>query len=219
MKDTTDLQNIRLLLDRYYNGDASAEDMMELKRFFSSATEVPSDLEPDKAIFGMMAATDLSDGETEVPEGLEQTLHGIAITPERRGYRFPAIAAAAAAIILLATCAIYILKPSPTVTPPVIAEATVEPTPRPMNTEETDTAPAPEHVPPVPHTPHRAHVTDKTASPYIEVTDSAEAARITVDALRRMRHTMNMAMNTTEEITGKNIENISKVKQIIERIQ
>ena len=219
MKNTTDIQTIRLILGRYYSGDASGEDIARLKQFFAATPDVPADLEADKALFNMMSATDPTDEDMDVPDGLEQTLSGIAIAPKSRRLRFPVIAAAAAVIALLATCAIYILKPSPTVTPPLIAEVIVGAAPQATDAEETDTITAIDYVATESQAPRQAIARDKASDPYIEVTDSAEAARITVDALRKMRRTMNVAMNTTEEITGKNIENISKVKQIIKRIQ
>ncbi len=225
MKDNTDIRNIRLILNRYYNGNASGEDIKELKRFFTSAADVPSDLEADKSIFCMMDACDLTAADMEVPAGLEQTLAGIAYTSKPRRYHFVTIAAAAAALLLLISTGIYLLRPNtpaeapaqkpviaenPIVAPQTDAEAPAE------TTEIMASVPEPEASTPVkPQLVQNFHPAP-AADPYIEITDSAEAARITVAVMLKMHRTMNMAMNTTEEITGKNIENISKVKQILD---
>jgi len=228
MKNTTDIQNIRLMLDRYCNGDASGEDIKELKRFFTSTTEVPSDLEADKSIFVMMDVCGLTAEQMEAPAGLEQTLAGIAYTSKPRRYHFISIAAAAATLLLLISAGIYLLRPNhradtapqkliiaeaPIVAPPADAEAPVE------AAEIINPTPEPETATPAKPQLAQGSCPAPAADPYIEVTDSAEAARITVAVMRKMHRTMNMAMNTTEEITGKNIENISKVKQILDRIQ
>lgn len=46
-----DINEIRILLDRFYDGTSTPEDIEALRRFFSETKDIPVDLRPDAAIF------------------------------------------------------------------------------------------------------------------------------------------------------------------------
>jgi len=64
-----DVDNVRILLNRYYEGETSEEEERMLAEFFATA-EVPADLQPDKALFTHIAACD----DSSVPDGLGERL-------------------------------------------------------------------------------------------------------------------------------------------------
>lgn len=53
----------------YYSGDTSAEQNEELRRYFTEATDIPADLEPERCLF-QASATD----RIPIPDGLEERL-------------------------------------------------------------------------------------------------------------------------------------------------
>lgn len=46
-----DINELRILLDRFYDGTSTPEDIEALRRFFSETKDIPVDLRPDAAIF------------------------------------------------------------------------------------------------------------------------------------------------------------------------
>ena len=45
------IDDIRVLLDRYYNGDSSPEDLAILTAYFTSCNDIPEDMEADRLLF------------------------------------------------------------------------------------------------------------------------------------------------------------------------
>lgn len=66
MKDKTDCNKIRALLDRWYSGLSSPEEELILGEMLESAKDLPSDLEADRILFAELGA--LSESVTEMPE-------------------------------------------------------------------------------------------------------------------------------------------------------
>lgn len=60
-----ELDNIRLLLDRYFEGETTLEEEKILAAFFASA-DVPADLQPYRALFGFFAEARELEPKTEV---------------------------------------------------------------------------------------------------------------------------------------------------------
>ena len=50
-----DYEHIRELLDKFYLGETTREEELELTDFFSSATELPAELEADRKVFAVIA--------------------------------------------------------------------------------------------------------------------------------------------------------------------
>lgn len=69
--DKKELQYIKELLEKFYNGVASIEEEQKLTEFFKTSEELPEDLEGDRKMF--MALYDPS-AMPEMPEGLEENI-------------------------------------------------------------------------------------------------------------------------------------------------
>lgn len=68
-------KEIRLLLNKFYEGTSSDEDERELMEFFAENDSLPDDLKADKEVFSLLKET--ADGigcETDVPEGFADEL-------------------------------------------------------------------------------------------------------------------------------------------------
>lgn len=67
-----DIERIKTLLQRFYDGESTSEEERELMETFSTATELPEEFETDRRLFASMSSTkDLDDN---IPEGLEARL-------------------------------------------------------------------------------------------------------------------------------------------------
>lgn len=71
-------ENIRHLLDRYYCGNASPEEIRQIKSYFASAADTPAELEVDRRIFSALSGID----DVEVPEHLESDIRA-RLSPRR----------------------------------------------------------------------------------------------------------------------------------------
>lgn len=115
-------ENIRHLLDRYYNGDASPEEIRRIKSYFASAADIPADLEADRRIFAAMSGID----DIEVPAQLESDIRA-AIAAQSRAKRpavaaWMAVAGIAAAVALIAVLAVRLMTPAPDEGPLLLAQ-------------------------------------------------------------------------------------------------
>lgn len=143
-------ENIRQLLDRYYNGDASPEEIRRIKSYFASAAGIPADLEADRRIFAAMSGID----DIEVPARLESDIRA-AIAAQSRAKRpavaaWMAVAGIAAAVALIAVLAVRLMTPAADEDPLLLAQV--------VETGDTFTPAAAVTMPqPVPrvHTPER----------------------------------------------------------------
>ncbi len=152
MKYDRDINNIRLLLDRYYRAETTAEEEQELEYFFSEAapSDIPEDMKADASLFGLMSRSHPLPSDSIVPEDLMERLNAIVEEskdrPTSRRYpwvfkilRYSGVAAAACIV-----WAIVSLLPSPkqsmTEDRPALAHETASldpPKDRPALAEET----------------------------------------------------------------------------------
>lgn len=108
-----ELNEIRRLLDLYYEGQTTPEEERTLLRFFADAGDLPADLEPDRELFA--ALVDETADDCPVPTTLhDDIMRRLDSLPGAQpGRRTPArvlwlrIASAAAAIALIATVAVH----------------------------------------------------------------------------------------------------------------
>ena len=108
MKCKYDIDEIKRLLDAYYEGNTSIEQEKLLCDFFATATDIPAELEPDRELFVTLQAATETD--IEIPSDLEQRLisHIDKLEAKENDSRkkwikpFAAISAAASIIILFA---------------------------------------------------------------------------------------------------------------------
>lgn len=194
MKYDRDINNIRLLLDRYYRAETTAEEEQELEYFFSEAapSDIPEDMKADASLFGLMCRSHPLPSDSIVPEDLMERLNAIVEEskdrPTSRRYpwvfkilRYSGVAAAACIV-----WAIVSLLPSPkqsmTEDRPALAHETTSldpPKDRPAlaekaaSMEPTKDRPALAKVKRRPQPP-KAEQSDG----FIEITDPEEARKI-----------------------------------------
>lgn len=194
MKYDRDINNIRLLLDRYYRAETTAEEEQELEYFFSEAapSDIPEDMKADASLFGLMSRSHPLPSDSIVPEDLMERLNAIVEEskdrPTSRRYpwvfkilRYSGVAAAACIV-----WAIVSLLPSPkqsmTEDRPALAHETASldpPKDRPAlaekaaSMEPTKDRPALAKVKRRPQPP-KAEQSDG----FIEITDPEEARKI-----------------------------------------
>jgi hypothetical protein len=75
-----DLKKAEALIEKYYNGETSPEEELQLRKFFSTAEYVPNHLMPEKELFSLYSKA----AEEEVPvngfiENLEKVIDGQAL--------------------------------------------------------------------------------------------------------------------------------------------
>lgn len=97
------IDNVCSLLARYYEGDATAEEVASLGEFFSHSEAVPDDLAVDAAIFRALA--EAHEAEIAVPEGLRERIVAATVGSRSRRSRFlwlkPALAVAASLAVAI----------------------------------------------------------------------------------------------------------------------
>lgn len=222
MNDQERISRIRCLLDRFYDGTATPDEISELSALFASG-EIPADLEAERRAFEMMANPDI-DG-IDIPDGLEESLVEIMTEPRPslwarfRPWSIGAAAAAAILALVMVTRTVddkQSLSVGPFVTevddsarvstPDTITVHPLEvvrPEPKPLVAERKATKPK-----------KAVKVTKPIAipdDPYIEITDPVEAARIATDLLCMVSETMRTPIDKTEEITTSKIASVQTV--------
>lgn len=106
MTHINDINEIRRLIARYYDGSCSPDEELELEEYFclTPDSELPDDLRADAAMFRALAMAGSSD-DIELPTGLDERLDAVtADAPVRRKpviIRYLSIAAAAAVVIAI----------------------------------------------------------------------------------------------------------------------
>lgn len=111
---TTDIKHIKSLLEKYYEGMTTPEEEKTLTEYFSSATDIPEELEADRKLFAVLGDTS---GYADVPADLDARIMaavdnttGAKEKPTRRRFSWitvTGIAAAAAAIVVFLTVIPY----------------------------------------------------------------------------------------------------------------
>ncbi len=101
------LQHLRQLLDDFYNGSATPQQVEEIGRLFAEMKHTPDDLEPDRRLFEALSSH--AADSTPVPDGLDEFMSSAidrAVTPRPRLrrliLRYVVCAASAAAMIAIA---------------------------------------------------------------------------------------------------------------------
>lgn len=186
------IQEIRTLLNLYYEAQTSPEQERVLADFFMKAESIPDDLKDDARLFRAMAA---QADKVVVPEGFEQRLIS-ATCGKAKSKRLPRIlywtSAAAAAIVI----AVIVVRwqpeqqsqpqPVPAVEPiaeaPIVAEVLAAP----VDTAE-DAVPAAyiaQNEKPAKQTVPKP--AEAEPSPYIEIASADSAATVVRDVLGRL---------------------------------
>ena len=106
MKQKYDINEIKRLLEAYYDGNTSIEQEKLLCDFFATSTDIPAELEPDRQLFATLHST--SEIKIEIPTGLEHKLVSLIDNMQRHEQqnnkkwikRFAYISAAACVIAL-----------------------------------------------------------------------------------------------------------------------
>lgn len=148
-----DLQNIRRLLDNYYNGSTTPREETELADFFASAHDLPADLETEARLFRALSAHPKS---YDIPDGLAERLtlaidHAEQQEQARHPRRIAFIwrAATVAAVLAIGLIMAYQLKDDTQSSAPIaMQQPAVSPTAKPdiAATTAPETANAPQPV-------------------------------------------------------------------------
>jgi len=219
MKSTTDIKEIKRLLDRFYQGLTTPDEQAALCAYFEG--EVAPELAADAEVFAALSA--LAPADVKVPDGLEDTLMAMAapVAPKRKVFGlkkwiYTAVGAAAVLLagVLLIKGVVSADRHSQVPELPLIADATViiaEPLPADTGlvvVPVQDVKPAKKSAPIVADAPQVADNRDDDDY-FREVTDPAEAARIMEEISTLLAKnltegssavsTMNMAFNRTAE--------------------
>lgn len=218
MNDQERISRIRRLLDRFYDGTASPEEISELTSLFGLGS-LPADLEAERRAFEMMAAPDVD--AIDIPDGLEESLEGIMTEPRPSMWarlRPWCIGGAAAAVLL----ALVTVLTSPDDQQPFsVGGLTAE-------TEDTTQVAGPDTVivhPIVDDAPETFVAEQKAATPtphavaedpYTEITDPNEAARIATDLLCMVSEKMRTSIDKTEKVAT---SQITSVQTILSKLQ
>lgn len=204
-------EKARHLLQRYYDGTATADELAALKQYFVEADNIPADLRADAAIFRAMSKR----RPATPPADLMQRITAATVESPRRRFHFnwkSGLSAAAVVAAIFGLGFLFIDKTEDTAEMPMIAK-TEAPAQRPAAivksspdiVEETTAAIAEEKAPAVAKeasackaevkhiakaaAAHKAvfvakgQVSESLAGTYREVTDSAEVVQITTELL------------------------------------
>lgn len=190
MTHINDINEIRRLIARYYDGSCSPDEELELEEYFclTPDSELPDDLRADAAMFRALAMAADSD-DIELPADLDERLDAVtADAPVRRKpiiIRYLSIAAAAAVVIAIGIGLLNLSRP---------AEQPADEQMIAVNGSTTVTV-APDTLTEAPADSAAVFVkavTDETDT-YRVIDDPEEAARITSEALSLLRDKMAVA--------------------------
>lgn len=190
MTHINDINEIRRLIARYYDGSCSPDEELELEEYFCLTTdsELPDDLRADAAMFRALAMAADSD-DIELPAGLDERLDAVtADAPVRRKtviIRYLSIAAAAAVVIAIGISLLTLSRPAeqPNNEQMIAANGST------ANVVVVDTVPDT----PADSTSVFVEAVSGETDSYRVVDDPEEAARITSEALSLLRDKMAVA--------------------------
>lgn len=213
---------IKQMLKRFYDGDASQEDIRTLNEFFANtdAEELPEDMRDDADIFKIMAI-ETKALEEDVPDGLEDSIRSVIdIEPKKpRTIKFmPWISVAAAAIIIFILTVLPVWKTSETTHNDLLADKT--PTIDSIKTVNENDNLSVAEVKINDNVTETTNIDEKEVNEdddnYIEIDDPEEAARITAEALTLIRDKMALAHNSIEK-ADEQLKNINtSIKRILD---
>lgn len=116
------VNEIKLLLDKFYDGTTSAKEELDLKEFFAIATNVPKELQSDMCVFQALADSDKAmNTDVDIPEGLVDelalTIDRLAetetITPTRKWWTWQRLTGIAASMCILFSLSLYLISNTP----------------------------------------------------------------------------------------------------------
>lgn len=224
----TDIDRIRQLLKRFYEGETSLDEERELRSFFASnATSLPDDMVDDARVIDLLGPAMPADSHlTRFAESYIDTLADR--TAQKRKHRklrllYPAMVAAAA------IAAIFVIAPlrHPQVEEPVkIASAprAIAPHPTPKPATVTSTPPTVVSTPVATKQPAPAvtspsatadTVPDREAT-YIEVTDTAQARRMVEQSLRLLAQQLDCARDASKAADHSLTETQQTLKKVLQ---
>lgn len=224
-------QQLRILLDAYYEGTSSPDDIATIQRLFDELTDIPADLSADREIFQMIAAPRLNNVacppqlETLIDEKIKEL-----DSDTRHRILWIKIASIAAAIAIIFTVGmIYLTSPkldSPqtegyiaatetdTILPTVIADKMLASSAVPPESTEAHASETNIDVPDNNH-PIGTQAKPATTSDIREITDPAEAKEQTLLALNCLSDNLGKAREATR-ITDETILEINnKIQNIL----
>lgn len=190
MTHINDINEIRRLIARYYDGSCSPDEELELEEYFclTPDSELPDDLRADVAMFRALAMAGSSD-DIELPAGLDERLDAVtADAPVRRKpliIRYLSIAAAAAVVLAIGIGLLNLSRPAeqPADEQMIAANGST------ANVVVVDTVPDT----PADSTSVFVEAVSGETDSYRVVDDPEEAARITSEALSLLRDKMAVA--------------------------
>lgn len=190
MTHINDINQIRRLIARYYDGTSSPDEELELEEYFclTPDSELPDDLRADAAMFRALAMAGSSD-DIELPTGLDKRLDAVtADAPVRRKpviIRYLSIAAAAAVVIAIGISLLTLSRPAEQ---PADEQMIAVNGPAVVKVATDTLAEAPADS-----TSVFAEAVSGETDSYRVVDDPEEAARITSEALSLLRDKMAVA--------------------------
>lgn len=224
----TDIDRVRQLLKRFYEGETSLDEERELRSFFASnATSLPADLIDDARVIDLLGPTMPADSHlTHFAESYIDTLADA--TAQKRRHRklrllYPTLVAAAA------IAAIFVIAPlrHPQVEEPVkIASApratAPHATPKPATVTSTPptvvSTPVGElhSTPAVTSHPAPADTVPTREATYIEVTDTAQARRMVEQSLRMLAQQIDCARDASKAADQSLTETQQTLKKVLQ---
>lgn len=221
MKDSNDINHIRVLLERYYDGTATPSEQNVISDYFRTSTDIPEDLSADAEIFRAIGdLKSLSSEDMVPPADLEARLLGI-VDRSRHHFSYKTLIwslSAAAAIALLISVGWRMVNGGDRdlmlSDERLLAEMahdvdtlTTDGSYSPADLLSGDVSTAPLHreearqIRPELNS-HDSNVAD-TGDGYIDITDSIEAKRIASEVLELLAYNMDRATESINETEDK----------------
>lgn len=211
MTHINDINEIRRLIARYYDGTSSPDEELKIEEYFclTPDSELPDDLRADAAMFRALAMAGSSD-DIELPTGLDKRLDAVtADAPVRRKpviIRYLSIAAAAAVVLAIGIGLLNLSRPAeqPADEQMIAVNGST------ANVVITDTVPGA----PADSTSVFVEAVGGETDSYRVVYDPEEAARITSEALSLLRDKMAVANGRIKHADNK----INKISTTLNNI-
>ena len=221
------IQQLRQLLDSYYAGTASQEDIDRIRHIFDESETLPDDLAADRMMFDALCDPTLdttpvpSDLDTAINATIDEITGTTAVKPSRKARILHVIrhTAAAAAVIRTATVAFRYFQPADIRLVPEMTEMTENATSSDViisaldsKTSDRESKPDISESAPAEKQTVRNHAPRKTkprpASGVKVVTDPKEAEAYTLLAFNTLNSNLRIARNAGERV-GTELENIN----------
>ena len=199
-----DIDKIRQMLNRYYDGVSTPSETAQLKDFFRKTKDIPADIAADAAIFRAMDAADTE--KVAVPANLRERIVAATVGSRPRILNWRIAVTAAASVAVLITLAVGLVHFKPSDSPDTTDLLAMSDTTRQkeaadlasiaVTTVETEAAEpllaeASEQVAPPPAPVKTATVAEVRYTH--EVTDPAEAAKIAQKVLAMLGNSLDEA--------------------------